>query len=516
MDQLKVIGAALKKYNFWVLCLVLLIASTVVWMLAVGSIKEQSQAHLAKIQATLSDAKSVSQISQHPNEQITQSYNAQTTQLKQEVFQVWDMLYKKQRTAVLKWPEALGEKFINFIQGVRFGDDIHVDLRETYHNYVKTRWDELPAIIKAKPIEEEKKSLTASRTAVPDWIVIWKDQDDIRRKLFTQQNPTNEWVWSTQEDLWIYENLLNIIKLTNEGALGPHNAVISSIINMDVGKQAASGAGGTENRISSGSDSALDTGDEGSGSGGGGSAGGLLSNRYVDDVGAPIPDHNTIKNDEYKQVPVRLVLRMDPKEIPQLIVNCANADLPVEIQQVRVNVDAGGRSKRIEAPVLSQEDRNAGRKVPHVEVSMQGVIYIFNPPNTDKLKMSSVASAGGAATAAEAFGTEGATGPEAAGEQPITDATSAFEETPAEGAPAPAADPAAEADPMVDPTAPATDPSAATSPPAATESPVATEPMATEPMETTAEPMETSEPAATEAEAEPKPAAGSIESLFEE
>src|SRR5690606_11610597 len=109
------------------------------------------------------------------------------------------------------------------------------------------------------------------------------------KKLFSQQNPTDEWVWTTQEDLWIYENLLNIIKITNEGALGPHNAVISSIINMDVGQKAASGAAGTEKRITSVSENA-DAGEEESSSSGSGGGGGLMSNRYVDEVGVPIGD----------------------------------------------------------------------------------------------------------------------------------------------------------------------------------------------------------------------------------
>lgn len=471
MDKVHALLAVLKKQHFWVLCALILIASTVVWMMAVGDIEAEAQQNQQRIKVALEDAKQVVNVNQHPNDQITAAYNQQTAKLKQDVFVVWNSLYKKQRDTVLKWPPALGEDFIKHVDNTPFMGEIPVDFRDIYFNYVKTRWAEIPKIIKARAVSADDAAgsrgrAPSTRKAIPDYIVVWADQERIRKELFSTLRPTTEWVWLTQEDLWIYENLLNVIKKTNAGAIGPHNAVISTIDAMDVGKTAAQDAGGKGQRIAlTGGDAEDAAGGTGSSSG---SPAGLLNGRYVDATGVPLENGTTAGDDEYKRIPVRLALQMDAREIPLLILNCANAPLPVEVQQVRVNVNSD-KSSAVKSPDLSAEDRAAGRKTPHVEVSLQGVIYIFNPPNRKKLGLPLEETSG---TAVEAFATEGAT------ETP----TPTFDEEPAvEGTPT-ATD--AAADPMSTPAAgtPAVPAATGPAPPAGvegTEAPAGTTPAAT-------------------------------------
>lgn len=510
MDKLQVFLALLKKHYFWVLCTLILLFSTFAWMTAVGNIETEAASNQQRIESALADAQQVANTSQHPNDQITAAYNAQTAKLRQEVLQVWNSLYKKQRDTVLQWPPALGEGFIKHVDSVAFMDDIPVDYRDIYMNYIKTRWAELPKIIKARPAtvdETAARPRPSARTAIPDYIVVWVDQERIRKDLFSVESPTTPWVWITQEDLWIYETLLNIIKKTNTGAIGPHNAVISTINAMNVGKSAAQEAGGKGQRISmgGGGDAAADSAGSSAGGSSDGAADGMLNGRYVDAVGIPLENGSTARDDEYKRIPVRLILRMDPREVPQLILNCANAALPVEIQQVRVNVEQGGSSDAaIKGPELSAEDRAAGRKTPHVEVSLQGVIYIFNPPKPEKLGFEPEAANTGTAT--EAFSTEGGT------ETP----TPTFGDEPkAEGSPMATTTPAA--DPSATPAVPATEVPPGATPsatPAVPDTAPAADPSATDPASTA--PASTA-PAATET-APPAGAAKSndLESLFEE
>ena len=62
----------------------------------------------------------------------------------------------------------------------------------------------------------------------------------------------------------------------------------------------------------------------------------LLNGRYLSDVGAPLGPGETPYG-EFKLVFVRLKLVIDQQKIPDLLVNCANADLPIEV--VRLTMD---------------------------------------------------------------------------------------------------------------------------------------------------------------------------------
>jgi hypothetical protein len=79
---------------------------------------------------------------------------------------------------------------------------------------------------------------------------------------------------------------------------------------------------------------------------------------------------------------------MDGRWLPQLIAECANAPLQVEVQEVRINpgdgggaMGGGGRggysrsSPSLEGEVMTPEAE------PNIKtVVLQGVVYIFNPP----------------------------------------------------------------------------------------------------------------------------------------
>jgi hypothetical protein len=68
----------------------------------------------------------------------------------------------------------------------------------------------------------------------------------------------------------------------------------------------------------------------------------LLAFRYIDNEGKPIPDATAGLGVEYRRLPVRMRLQMDPRWIPKMLVECANAPLPVEVQRLRINPEKSG------------------------------------------------------------------------------------------------------------------------------------------------------------------------------
>jgi hypothetical protein len=301
-----------------------------------------------------------------------------------------------------------------------------------------------------RPIEEDD-----------NYICEWLEQDqaNVAKELEFQQQPSSLQIWAAQENLWVYHTLLNVIKNTNDAAKATRrsNAAVRTLFALQVGQPAAQFSR-TPNRIYKLAtaaptaeaiplDGSVDGGEASSGiampggpmpagidrgmSGLAFSGSGpmtdaqratvLLSGRYLDEMGKPIPFGGAASADgtapdpsipapvvdrsffgkEYVRVPVRMVLEMDQRRLPQLIAECANQPLQVEVQEVRVNVaDAiSGAESGMFAFRGGGFDSSGGgslfptlsglqefKKDPHIaSVVIQGVIYIFNKPNQELL-----------------------------------------------------------------------------------------------------------------------------------
>jgi hypothetical protein len=264
-----------------------------------------------------------------------------------------------------------------------------------------------------------------------DYLVEWADQDKLRAKLaFATNKPTALQIWVTQEDLWVYETLLRVIANTNKerGSTRPDNAAIRTILSLEVGAgasipstahvympaggaDAAGGGYGGEGGASDygrgggygGEGGASDYGRGGGGGeygrGGGYGMGGeagdpaamdaaLLTNRYLDDAGAPLADGAF--GPEFRQLPIKMELEMDQRYIPTLLLESANSPLPIEVKQVRINPQMamaglegtagggyGGTSSLPSGITLNTNDPN------NAIVEIRGVVFIYNEPTTD-------------------------------------------------------------------------------------------------------------------------------------
>ena len=273
-----------------------------------------------------------------------------------------------------------------------------------------------------------------------DYMVKWLDQQLVYSELYVGSTPSAKRIWKTQEDLWVYEALLRIIARTNQvaGADRYSNAAVREIESLEVGRLAAQ-ASRTHGRIdfvappmAAGGEYGEGTdprgmiaeggappveggyetygregmgeygGEEGRGGMGGDAAvsdAALFSQRYLGPDGMPIAatgeEGPEVFGKEFKRLPVRMRLWMDQRWLPQLISECANAPLQVEVKEVRINPSESGEGGmrgsyggRGESGYSQMSGQTAEEMTPDQEPNMktvvlQGTIYIFNPPTDD-------------------------------------------------------------------------------------------------------------------------------------
>jgi len=312
-------------------------------------------------------------------------------------------------------------------------------MRGRYQNYIEERFDGLLEIVKAK------KSLNgavggrrggfdegdggpgggfrgagnplAAQGENEDYLVQWLDQAKLQAQLDFKKKPTDIQIWVTQEDLWVYETLLHVIANTNKerGATRPDNTAVRVIVALEVGRPATE-----ENRKEGkilmpksspgglGGEPGFDGGEDGLGFGGGpsfeggmdGGFGGplgddasvnpaaVLDSRYIDGEDNPYPGDAESFGVEFRQLPIRMVLMMDQQWIPQVLLECANAALPVEVKQLRINpsqsgVGFGGMNAR--ASSRSIGIRGLPKDSTLAEVEIRGRVYIYNEPSNEQL-----------------------------------------------------------------------------------------------------------------------------------
>jgi hypothetical protein len=459
MDQLRVAWGWLQRHHFWVLTVVTVLVALGCWWSGANALLAEYKSNRSKIESEFTAASSVQSKPFHANANIQQAQSEEIANQQKSVRQLWEQLYARQTAAVLKWPSNLSEEFRSYIEKLEFGESIPPNLRRHYNNYIQNHFPELPKIVGAleappggqsgmgdmsrgggsfnlqnflagnssrgrggpeagmgEPVEE------------PDFIVIWADQQLIRDGLAPRSTPSAKRIWKTQEDLWVYEALLQIIANTNQAAHADRfsNAVVRVIQSLEVGRtaaQASRGAGRIEMiAATAGDPSAMGEGMgprmEGEGAmmdpGGYGSRGEmggeygrggmvgdaaaedleLFNNRYVDANGAPIADagdgNPASFGTEFKRLPVRMTLLMDVRWLPPLIAECANAPLQVEVQEVRINPDERGNSMggggRGGYGGYGMSSNTGGETMtpeaePNIKtVILQGIVYIFNPP----------------------------------------------------------------------------------------------------------------------------------------
>jgi hypothetical protein len=418
MDQVKQILAVLKKQHFWVLSGVLVLAGLGTWLMASGKLADQ---YLQRENKLNSQRKEVQKIAseQTPNQQVIDAIKKAHKGLKDEVFRAWTLLYQVQKDNN-PWPRVLSQDFVDAASALKPGENYlkvgeefkEPKYLEEYQYFIMNHLPKLGVIIdvrepksarelRLKPKEErrtfrEKKKpdkkggggagkakADAEEPAEEEIVgkVIWDEgnQAMIYQKFDWDAQPTTLQVLIAQEDLWVYEALLRIIRDTNEGLNSYYKVPVKQVISLEIGREAAAALGG--GRSSTGSMQGMGpmypSGGPGmpgspgmpSGSsmagpasgpgmpagpgtpGTGGQAGttlspqemaaqGLLDSRYVDQKGKPVTYGSEPPSPKFvKMMPVRMVLFVDQRRLPKLLAQCANSSMPVDVTRVVLRPD---------------------------------------------------------------------------------------------------------------------------------------------------------------------------------
>ena len=442
MDQLKKALGWLKQNHFWVLTGLIAIVGLACWYTSSGALGKETSANQATIKQAFNTPKNIASEPFHPNPVINDKQREQVQLRAKTVAEMWQQLYDRQRTEVLKWPEqSLTLEFREAVEKLKFGDEFPIHLATIYQNYISGYFPELPKRIQAKIIEgdgrgggynsrpgggrgDEGGGVLTPDAFQPDYICEWLDQQDVRALLQFDTTPSPLRIWVTQEDLWAYQTLLDVIAATNAAVQAdrPDNAAVRTIETLEVGKKAAVvvrsdriALDANVRATAAGAVAAEGTREGGGMDSGRESQGGptaeqeqvmLLSRRYIDQDGNPIAVTGGLTNFqstfgvEYKRLPVRLVLKMDVRSLSFLIAQCANQPLQIEVQEVRINpLDGGAGAGGSRARGAEMGSMSMGRGIGgeeqfplqpnQAQVVIRGVIYIFNEPSADVLKAAS-------------------------------------------------------------------------------------------------------------------------------
>jgi hypothetical protein len=212
-------------------------------------------------------------------------------------------------------------------------------------------------------------------------IVDWPTPEIFTIVTWPGQTPFSGQIWYAQEEVWVYESLINVVRNINRqvSATGPHNAAIKRIQAMLIGKNAAPivrspgileplGSASGAMMMGDGMDMSMTSGSGSSGSmmpsdmmgEGGMMASGPMNEedtmaflkkfRYVGEDLKPLSDTDPAPFTEFNMMPVCLELIVDQRKIPDILVECANSTMPIDIKLVRYN-PANARTGLISSPM---------------------------------------------------------------------------------------------------------------------------------------------------------------------
>jgi hypothetical protein len=400
MDKFKIYLAAAAKYQFWILCGAVLLISLGCWWMATKDLATKFVQRKAAIDG---DFNKVVIHPNDPNEDVVKKINEQRDLLNQGVLSAWGVLYKEE-TEKNPFPavKVLGEDFKKQFEDLRFRpkEELARPYRERYQTKIQTYLPELKVLIDVlHPKEPRAGNGDHPADPVPpgrtggmmsggpglgageetEWvgIVDWKEDDynNLVGHFDWQEAPSTLAVVLAQEDLWVYESLLRVIKSANEGATSQNNATVKQITRLAIGREAIAAWKEAENAVftsKQGSPGAASgppgigpgpagvvpggpgPGPGGPGPGPGGPGGAktgsldsqLVDGRYVDDKGQPLPasepEYPYVKGHaEFKMLPICMNLVVDGRRLPQLLVELDNSNMPIEIRRIRILKDLG-------------------------------------------------------------------------------------------------------------------------------------------------------------------------------
>ena len=232
------------------------------------------------------------------NEKTKQVIAEAHEKLKDEVYAAWKYLYDEQ-AARNQWPTVLGNEFLQHIGKLREDEEIEEYDRDRYWTFIRkhiptlflkekggldvrmtpeeSEWYLARVADKKVPKTFQKKKADADPNAKTDpdapgaktapgqaagstkpatieeltGIVDWNEADrrQMEQRFSWNRRPTSSQVRLAQEDLWVLEALVRIIKETNKSATSQYNAPVKTIYSLTIGQEAAVAMASSQDRI---------------------------------------------------------------------------------------------------------------------------------------------------------------------------------------------------------------------------------------------------------------------------
>ena len=431
MDKLKAQLAVVWQHSFWIMCAGVVIASLASWYVSTSAVAKQQQDQLSQIKSVFTSVEALqSQNPLHPNASTAEGMEKVTQAFAREIEKGWQMQYDQQ-AKVLVWPASFDAEFHAAVDKLRpieiipppptpFANDLPISLRQIYRNYILEDLPSLATTIGTTwqgVLEQTDGSGTGFSGTVPTGdaatpggivgpdgtvmvqdtsLVLWapENQQELVGTHFgftvREEPPSTLEVLYAQEDLWVLQNIMDLIRAANENAETRHEAAIKQIDFVRIGRSAmglagqispvgGGGVGGDSGGYMMSSQSATGGAAEGSvpttdsaaatagsadgsatagvptgdsfGGGGFGITSDPASGRYVDEKYQTLDPgrlRGALQSQNAqdallavaKRMPVRMRFRVDQRKLNRILAECGNARLPVEVRQVRINREA--------------------------------------------------------------------------------------------------------------------------------------------------------------------------------
>ena len=427
MEKVRVALEFLKKYHFWILLVLIVLITFGTWYMATDDRADQYGKRKSAIEGQFTAMQQISSKPDHPSEKFNNSIDFRVTgntanvsedakkasgiadpsqSLSGNVSAAAERLFDDQRKS-FKLPKIFPN---NQGDQDRFADDFwkvwnhriediekppaeatnkeqyELDrvFRLQYRDQIKEIFPDLFKRIDLRstgegvgnaPVGERGGVRTGGAvddpTKVGTGVLDWPGAAELTKRFENWNDiPATIQIMLAQEDLWVYEALLNVIHNTNNCA--PDNdkdkkyvppashkdAPIKLIEVLEIGNDAAQSWAACENSVfvfsgdtgGSAATSAALPGGQGMMGGSrsqqpsyiqapgtsGGTATSLLAGRYVDNSGKPLADPTQQPNQEFRMMPVNLRVVMEQKAIPRLLVECANSNMRIDVRAVRI------------------------------------------------------------------------------------------------------------------------------------------------------------------------------------
>ena len=350
-----------------------------------------------------------------PNAAFKKEWETRRTALNKDLLDLWQQLYDRQAT-FLVWPK--GEGLPVGPGPMKPKQELPPQACKSYNQTVVRReFERIFAKLQVRRPKLSRHDSTvknlpfADEVADFDGLVAWdpKRRDAIvARRHLEKGDPSSVRVRLIQEDLWLFDSLVDAIQTLNRDVTDSLNAPLKQIDELEVAQWAT--------QASLEQPAALWTPDDSKKAGPAPPATqatgkevvsdqALLDGRYLDQHAQPLKGGEKQPFAEFKQVFVYMKLVIDQRRIPDLMAALANAPLPMETRQVVVQLvpdisvseasvseappgegddSAAAPAKSTSPPVIGSL-ATAETTPWDAAVAISGVVYLYSPPDPKKL-----------------------------------------------------------------------------------------------------------------------------------